>query len=57
LLEELKPHLRSLRRQIHRWEKREEITQTLSILEHAFYAAKLKEIYLENSKLTMNVKN
>ena len=51
LLEELKPHLRSLRRQIHRWEKREEITQTLSILEHAFYAAKLKEIYLEKQQI------
>jgi len=51
LLEELKPHLRSLRRQIHRWEKREEITQTLAILEHAFYAAKLKEIYLEKQQI------
>jgi chromosome segregation protein len=46
LLEELKPHLRSLRRQINRWEKREEIFQELSSLENSFYSAKFKEIFL-----------
>ena len=51
LLEELKPHLRSLRRQINRWEKREEITKTLALLEQTFYAAKFQEIYLERQKI------
>ena len=51
LLEELKPHLRSLRRQINRWEKREEITKTLSLLEQTFYSAKFQEIYLERQKI------
>lgn len=45
LLEELKPHLRFLRRQINRWQKREEILQILSLLENAYYAANFKEIY------------
>lgn len=51
LLEELKPHLRSLRRQINRWEKREEITKTLALLEQTFYAAKFQEIYLERQEI------
>lgn len=45
LLEELKPHLRSLRRQINRWQKREEILKILSFLENAYYSASFKEIY------------
>lgn len=50
LLEELKPHLRSLRRQINRWQKREEILKILSLLENAYYSASFKEIYsLKNS--------
>lgn len=51
LLEELKPHLRSLRRQINRWEKREEISQNLSSLENAFYSAKFKEIFLFQNQI------
>jgi len=50
LLEELKPHLRSLRRQINRWQKREEISQIISILENAYYSAQFKEIHLSRQK-------
>lgn len=50
LLEELKPHLRSLRRQIHRWEKREEILKKLKDLERIFFGAKFQEIYQKREK-------
>jgi len=58
LLEELKPHLRSLRRQINRWQKREEILQNLSLLESAYYSVNFKEIYylrrtLEEEKIKL----
>lgn len=50
LLEELKPHLRSLRRQIHKWEKREEILSKLEELERIFFGAKFQELYQKKEK-------
>lgn len=45
LLEELRPHLRSLRRQVGRWERREEIVNNLQLFERLFFSAKFKEVY------------
>ncbi|HOX21521.1 MAG TPA: AAA family ATPase [Candidatus Paceibacterota bacterium] len=45
LLEELRPHLRSLRRQVGRWERREEMVNNLQLLERLFFSAKFQEVY------------
>jgi len=45
LLEELRPHLRSLRRQVGRWERREEMVNNLQLFERLFFGAKFKEVY------------
>jgi len=44
LTEELLPHLRSLKRQTSRWEKRAEVEQELHDLENQFYGSKLNII-------------
>ncbi len=44
LLEEVLPHLRSLKRQTNRWEKRGEIEQELKDLENNFFGAQWQEI-------------
>ncbi len=45
LLEELRPHLRSLRRQVGRWERREEMVNNLQLFERLFFSAKFKDLY------------
>ena len=44
LLEEIAPHLRTLRRQTAKWSRRSEIEEELRDLEAAYFGAKLKEI-------------
>lgn len=51
LLEELKPHLRSLRRQVGRWEKREELVNGVQTFEQLFFGGKFKDIYDEKIKI------
>jgi len=57
LLEELLPHLRSLRRQVGRWEKREEIVSNLGGLEKIFFGGQFKEIYLGKNENEEKVKS
>jgi len=59
LLEELLPHLRSLRRQVGKWERREEIVNNLGGLEKIFFGSQFKEIYSnkqENEEKICNFK-
>jgi chromosome segregation protein len=44
LLEELEPHLRSLKRQASRWEKRQEKETLLKTLEEEFFFRKIQEL-------------
>ncbi|OHB23943.1 MAG: hypothetical protein A3J67_00570 [Parcubacteria group bacterium RIFCSPHIGHO2_02_FULL_48_10b] len=44
LLEEIQPHLRFLRRQTNRWNKRQEIEHELKVLEKDFFLKQLKRI-------------
>jgi len=44
LLEELEPHLRSLKRQASRWERRQEKEETLKALEQEFFSRKIAEL-------------
>ena len=57
LLEELLPHLRSLRRQVGKWEKREEIVSNLGGLEKIFFGGQFKEIYLGKNENEEKVKS
>jgi len=53
MVEELQPHLRMLRRQTGKWEKRSEFENELKILENNYFSFKLAEI--KNSLGTLNV--
>lgn len=44
LVEEILPHLRSLKRQTSRWEKREVLAEELKNLENQFFGSQLEEI-------------
>ncbi len=44
LIEEILPHLRSLKRQTHRWEKREALQEELTDLENQFFGGECAEI-------------
>ena len=57
LLEELLPHLRSLRRQVGKWEKREEIVSNLGGLEKIFFGGQFKEIYLGKNENEEKIKS
>ena len=56
LLEELKPHLRSLRRQVGKWERREEIVNNLQIFEKLFFGVKFQEIYKSKNETEEKIK-
>jgi len=45
LVGELLPHLRSLRRQVNRWEKKEEITKELQTMEKVFFGSQFLQIF------------
>lgn len=53
LTDEILPHLRSLKRQTSRWEKRGELESELRNLENQFFGAKLLEISTGLKKLSM----
>ncbi|MBS3902977.1 MAG: AAA family ATPase [Anaplasmataceae bacterium] len=59
LTEELLPHLRSLKRQTSRWEKREEVASELRGLEDQYYGTKLASIVKEEKELEkeINIRN
>jgi chromosome segregation protein len=57
LLEELLPHLRSLRRQVGKWERREEIVGNLGGLERIFFGSQFKEIYSSKNESQEKVRN
>ena len=44
LIEEILPHLRSLKRQTNRWEKRSELAEELKQLENQFFGSQLHEL-------------
>ncbi len=44
LIEEILPHLRSLKRQTARWEKRSEFEEELKALENQFFGSQIKDI-------------
>ncbi len=44
LIDELAPHLRSMKRQTNRWEKRDSVVQELRTLEDRFYGSQLRAI-------------
>jgi chromosome segregation ATPase len=51
LVEEILPHLRSLKRQTARWEKRGSIEEELKNLENQFFSAQLQALRKEEKKL------
>lgn len=51
LIEEILPHLRSLRRQTSRWEKRDELLLELTNLENSYFGTKLGEFGKEEGIL------
>lgn len=50
MLEEMKPHIRMLRRQVGRYTERDKISAELSEIEASFYGAKVREILKELSR-------
>ena len=57
LLEELLPHLRSLRRQVGKWERREEIVNNLGNLEKIFFGSQFKEIYFNKEESEQKIRD
>lgn len=56
LIEEILPHLRSLKRQTHRWEKREALQEELAELENQFFGGEYIEIRAKMSKAEAAIK-
>lgn len=50
MAEEIKPHLRMLKRQVGRYEERDNFVKELKELENVFFGLKLKDLYLEAQK-------
>ncbi len=57
LLEEILPHLRSLRRQTVRWEKRGVLEQDLRELEKNFFGPQLNDLHLEIEKTKEDIRS
>ncbi len=51
LTEEILPHLRSLKRQTNRWERREEVERELRELENGFFSARYGELKIRGEEL------
>ncbi len=51
LIDEILPHLRSLRRQVGRWEKREDIINKLVGLEKSYFSTQFQGIFLDKEKI------
>jgi chromosome segregation protein len=56
LIDEISPHLRSLRRQVNRWEKKEEIENNLKKLEKVFFGFQFKKIFSDKENILKNKK-
>jgi len=52
LSDEILPHLRSLKRQTSRWEKRSEIETELRNLENQFFGSRLQELVKKNKEIS-----
>ncbi|RME58935.1 hypothetical protein D6779_05465 [Candidatus Parcubacteria bacterium] len=52
LIEEILPHLRSLRRQVGRWEKREEIEKELQEAKRAYFGTQLAILHAQEKEIT-----
>lgn len=57
LIEEILPHLRSLKRQTGKWEKRGSLEEELKNLEDSFFGSKLKELEKELLKTEEELKS
>jgi len=57
LIEEILPHLRSLRRQTSRWQKREEIEKELNQLLKMFFGTKYNQIQKDLIEIESKIKN
>jgi|GEM_PF-130518 chromosome segregation protein len=51
LVEEIEPHLRSLKRQTSRWERRGALEEELRSLENAFFGSQLHELYEKGTQV------
>jgi chromosome segregation protein len=51
LIEEIEPHLRSLKRQTSRWERRGALEEELSSLENHFFGSQLHELYAKGEQV------
>lgn len=56
MAEEIKPHLRFLRRQTNRYEKRSEVAKELEESENIFFSRKLQELESENNRINPRLK-
>src|SRR3989344_379752 len=56
LTEEILPHLRSLKRQTHRWEKRETLAEELAGLEDQYFGIERRELQQKFSEAEANLK-
>lgn len=57
LLEEIAPHLRILRRQKHRWDKRSEIAETLRSLEDHYFSSRFHSLRGSLEKIETPLRN
>ena len=57
LSEEILPHLRSLKRQTGKWEKRGSLEEELKSLENGFFGSKLKGLEKESEKVEEDLKS
>ena len=57
LIEEILPHLRSLKRQTGKWEKRGSLEEELKSLENGFFGSKLKGFEKESEKVEEDLKS
>jgi chromosome segregation protein len=51
LIEEIEPHLRSLKRQTSRWERRGALEEELRSLENQFFGSQLRELHAKGSQV------
>lgn len=55
LIEEIEPHLRSLKRQTSRWERRGALEEELLSLENNFFGSQLRELYKKSAQVEARI--
>lgn len=55
LTEEILPHLRSLKRQTNRWEKRESVESELKLLENIFYGVEWQTLHAQFAEIDADI--